>query len=199
METVSEKNFIKDVCRRGGLSSGWSRFLVVARLAGLSTMLPLFQCLTLHLIQKELSIVVMSHLLPDSGRAIDETKVITAGSPAKSVQSEDVVIAVDENLPLIHKDTIITISSQVSQVRGSLNTSATSSFLPRPCSSFVALVPRWGAVDCTPAFNLMCCCCGCCCLFVVVVCFLGECCLIQVVWGVAGVVLWYTREWGWGV
>lgn len=64
----------------------------------------------------------MSHLLPDLGRAIDETKVITAGSPARSVQSEDVVVAVDENLPLIHKDTIITISSQVSQVRGSLNT-----------------------------------------------------------------------------
>ena len=64
----------------------------------------------------------MRHTLSDSGRAIDETKVITAGSPAKSVQSEDVVIAMDENLPLIHKDTVITITAHSNVVLEAFNT-----------------------------------------------------------------------------
>ncbi|XP_076441089.1 otoferlin-like [Babylonia areolata] len=53
----------------------------------------------------------LKKLFPVKGRAIDETKVISAGSPAKSVQSEDVAITVDENLPLIHRDAIITITT----------------------------------------------------------------------------------------
>ena len=56
-------------------------------------------------------------------------------------------------------------------------------------------------MDCTPALNVMCCCFVVVVvyLFAVVVVFWGECCLIQVVCGVAGVVVWYSREWGWGV
>lgn len=53
-----------------------------------------------------------------SGKALDEPKVITAGTPAKSLQSEDVAITIDENLPLINRDTIITISAS-NWVRGS--------------------------------------------------------------------------------
>ncbi|KAK7100137.1 hypothetical protein V1264_023132 [Littorina saxatilis] len=53
----------------------------------------------------------LQKLFPIKGRAIDETKVIHAGSPSKSVVSEDVTITVDENLPLIHKTTVITITS----------------------------------------------------------------------------------------
>ncbi|XP_035826598.1 otoferlin, partial [Aplysia californica] len=43
-------------------------------------------------------------------KGIDQVKVIGSGSPV-STRSEDVAISVDENLPLIHKEQIITIET----------------------------------------------------------------------------------------